>query len=48
VLELRIPREVGAQYLDRDVAVEPHVASEVHLGHAPVAERLAQLVAVRQ
>jgi hypothetical protein len=44
-LELRVTGQVGAQHLDRHVSGQPHVPAAVHLGHAAVAERLAQLVA---
>ena len=43
-LERGVAGEVGAQHLDRDVPAEPEVAAAVHLGHAAVAERLADLV----
>ena len=45
-LELGVAGEVRAQHLHRDVAAEPLVDTAVHLGHATVAERVAQLVAV--
>ena len=47
-LEGRVARQVGAQHLDRDLPAEPDVAAAVHLGHAAVAERLADLVAGSQ
>ncbi len=47
-LERRVPRQVGAQHLDRDGAAQPGVAAEVHLGHAATAEQLADLVAAAQ
>ena len=43
-LERVVAGEVGAQHLDRDVPAEPEVATAVHLGHAAVAEQLADLV----
>ena len=45
-LELRVPGEVGAQHLHGHVPAEALVHPAVHLGHAAVAERVAQLVAV--
>ena len=44
VQERRVAREVGAQHLDRDIAAETHVAPAMHLGHAAVADELAELV----
>ena len=38
VARLRITGEVSGQDLDRDVAIELHVAGEVHHSHAPAAE----------
>ena len=43
-LERGVAGEVGAQHLDRDVPAEPQVTAAVHLGHAAVAEQLADLV----
>src|SRR4029079_10768225 len=43
-LERGVAGEIGAQHLDRDLPAEPDVATAVHLGHAAVAERLADLI----
>ena len=45
VLERRVAGQIAAQHLDGDVAVEPDVAGPVDLGHAAVAEHLAEPVA---
>jgi hypothetical protein len=37
-------REVMAQELDRDGALEQHVLAAKHVGHAALAEQLAHLV----
>ncbi|SLD83683.1 Uncharacterised protein [Mycobacteroides abscessus subsp. massiliense] len=47
-IEAGVPGQVGAQHLDRDVAVQPQVACQVDLGHAAIAEDLPQLIAVRE
>lgn len=39
---------VRAQHLDRDVTMQPQVASEVHLTHAAEAKNLAEFVAAGQ
>ncbi len=44
VQEGRVAGKVGAQHLDRDLAAQPDVAPAVHLGHAPVADELTELV----
>ncbi len=43
-----VRRELGKEHLHRDAPVEQSVVSEVHVGHAAVADLLAQLVAVRE
>ena len=40
--------ELLAQHLDRDVAIVPHVAREVHGGHAAAPELALDLVAARE
>ena len=46
--EARVARQVGAQDLDRDVAVQSHVTREVDFGHPAHSEDLPEFVAVRQ
>ena len=48
VEEGRVAGQVGAQHLDRDVAAETDVAAAVDLGHAAVADELAELVPARR
>jgi hypothetical protein len=43
-LERLVPGQVGAQHFDRDITTEPGVTAAVHLGHAAVAQHLADLV----
>ena len=45
-VEARVAGQIGAQHFDRDVAVQPQIAGQVHLRHAAEAQDLAQLVAV--
>ncbi len=45
-LELRVAGQVRAQHLHCHLAPEPDVATSVNLGHAAIAERFAQLIAV--
>ena len=45
LVELRVPRQVGAQHLDGDGAAEAGVVADVDLGHPAAAEQLAHLVA---
>ena len=45
-IEARVARQVGAQHLDRDVAVQPQVACQVDFGHAAEAEDLAEFVPI--
>jgi len=47
-VEAAVSGHVGAQHLDRDVAMEPQVAREVHLAHSAEAEDLAEFVAAGQ
>ncbi len=47
-LELRVTCEVGAEDLHGHVPGEPGVHAVVHLGHAAIAERVAQLVPLGQ
>ncbi len=45
-VEARVAGQVGAQHLDRHVAVQPDVAGEVNLGHAAEPEDFAEFVAI--
>ena len=47
-IEAGIAGQVGAQHLDRDVAVQPQIARQVNLGHAAEAENFAEFVPVGQ
>ena len=47
-VEARVAGQVGAQHLDRHVAVQPQIARQMNLGHAAEAEDLAEFVAVGQ
>ena len=44
-VERGVAGQVGSQHLDRDVAAQAQVTSQVNLGHATEAENLTQLVA---
>jgi len=48
VLNLLIARQVGLQHFNGHLTAEPDIATPVHVGRAPVAEHLAQFVALRK